>query len=91
MSNEFEDNFVHEGPEPGSDPIVDTTDYYSNLEKGKRIVSEIEQCRGVQQMLKNAFAHRHLDGGALAALDHPLYLDAQKRIEVLEEEFTQLI
>lgn len=85
------EDFVMEGPEPGSDSPIDTVDYFANLDKGKRIVKEIEACKGVQQMLKNTFATRGLEGGALAALDHPLYLEAEKRIRVLQEDFTQLI
>lgn len=85
------DDLVIEGPEPGDELIIDKVDYYANLEKAKRIVTEIDQCRSVQQRLKDTFSRRGLDGGAMAAMDHPLYLEAQKRIDVLQEDFVVLI
>lgn len=66
-------------------------DPYSNLGKAVIIQYNIAELKAVQKALKDAFAHRALDGGALAALEHPLYLDAQRAIDRLEEEFTQLI
>ena len=70
--------------------VLDDMDF-SNLGKAKRIVSEITVLRDIQKALKSAFAHRELDGGPLAALEHPLYLEAEQKIQALEEEFTQLI
>lgn len=66
-------------------------DPYSNLGKAVIIRKELAELQDVQKGLKAAFAHRELDGGALAALEHPLYLEAQRQIDKLEEEFTQLI
>jgi len=63
----------------------------TNLGKAKRIVVELDQLRGVQRALKAAFAHRELDGGAVAATTHPLYLEAERRIAELDEQLTILI
>lgn len=63
----------------------------TNLDQGMAISMEINALKTTQKALKDAFAHRELDGGPKAALEHPLYLQAQARIEELEEELTLLI
>lgn len=62
-----------------------------NLEAARELVKEISELKEIQRRLKDAFAKDELDGGALTALDHPLYLQASEEINRLEEEFKQLI
>lgn len=64
---------------------------YDNLNRGVAISEAIDRLKNLQRKLKDAFAHRALDGGAPAAVEHPLYLLAQSEIEDLEESLTQLI
>lgn len=63
----------------------------TNLDDARAIVAEIQQIRAVQTELRSAFARRELDGGARAAFDHPLYLDAVRALESLHDRLTQLI
>lgn len=62
-----------------------------NLEKAAVIASEIQDLLLVQKTLKDTFHHRELDGGPTAALKHPLYIQAQIRIDELREDLTILI
>lgn len=64
---------------------------YFNIEKGIRLSEEIEQLKMMQKNLTSAFHHQQLDGGAKAALEHPLYLAAAERIQKLQVEMTLLI
>ena len=63
----------------------------NNLVQARDIVRAIQDLKQIQTALKAAFAHRELDGGPTAALRHPLYLQAQRTIDNLEETLTQLI
>lgn len=67
------------------------TPVYSDLEKAKRISRSIQDLKLLQKTIKDVFAHRLLDGGPRAALDHPMYLQAESQITKLEEEMTYLI
>lgn len=69
----------------------DIDEKYTNLDQAEDLINRIGTLKAVQKFLKDAFAHRELDGGAKAALDHELYLQAQAEIDQLEEELTQLI
>lgn len=62
-----------------------------NLSKAIEISEEISKLKVVQKDLKDAFYHRALDGGPKAALEHPLYIRAQMRIDELQEELTLLV
>lgn len=64
---------------------------YNNLIRAREISAEIQALKQIQKDLKDAFHHRELDGGARAALTHPLYLDAEKKIAELQEALTILI
>lgn len=64
---------------------------YSNLVRAKDIVHEIDELRALQRELKSAFKNDELDGGWRAALQHPLYLDAERAIEKLQEQLKILI
>lgn len=80
--------FVMVGAE---DAVQDGRWINQNLEDAKELIKEISELKEIQRRLKDAFAKDELDGGALAALDHPLYLQAAEEIKRLEEEFKQLI
>ena len=71
-----------------SDELDET---YTNLDSAESIISRIDVLKKIQNALKAAFAHRDLDGGPKAALEHDLYIRAQAEIDSLEEELTQLI
>lgn len=62
-----------------------------NIDDALEIVREIDEVRAVQRELKATFARRELEGGAKAALSHPLYLQAQTRLDELHEALTILI
>lgn len=63
----------------------------TNLDDAIEIVRQINDVRQVQRELKSAFTGRALDGGQKAALEHPLYLDAQNALAALHEQLTLLI
>lgn len=77
--------------DPRGYPIQSAEIYYSNLNRGRRISVEIYELLLLQKTLKDAFYHRQLDGGPVAALTHPLYLEAQAKIEELQEELVHII
>lgn len=64
---------------------------HSNLGKALSLVEDITKLRAVQKAVRDMFARRELEGGVKAAFDHPLYLQAQARIEELEEALIILI
>lgn len=57
----------------------------TNLDRAADIITAIDRARAVQRELKSAFARSGLDGGAKAALNHPLYLDAQDELDRLHD------
>jgi hypothetical protein len=71
--------------------LRDEHDDYLNITKGLKISKEIQALRQMQKDLKDTFYHRELDGGPKAALTHPLYLAAERRITRLQEEMTLLV
>lgn len=64
---------------------------WTNLDQAESIITRIDVLKKIQKCIKDAFAHRELDGGVKAAFDHDLYVRAQVEIDSLEEELTQLI
>lgn len=66
-------------------------DDHTNLDRAKEYIAEIHSLRNVQKELKNAFLDQELDGGWRAALEHPLYLQAQASIDALQEQLRLLI
>lgn len=62
-----------------------------SLTKAVRIIDEIELVRGVQRELKAAFTGDELNGGWRAALDHPLWAEADARLTELQDELKGLI
>jgi hypothetical protein len=63
----------------------------TNLDDAVQVVAEIDKVRAVQRELRSAFARSELDGGAKAALNHPLYLEAATRLDELHDELMGLI
>lgn len=78
---------------PPSDRIKATTPFRDaiNLDKAVEIIGRIQKLRDVQRELKSAFARSELDGGAKAALQHPLYLAAQAKLDQLHDDLMVLI
>ena len=64
---------------------------WTNLDQAESIIVRVDVLKRIQKSIKDAFAHRELDGGVKAAFTHDLYLKAQSEIDELEEELTQLI
>lgn len=75
----------------GDEPMVTHEWILTNLERAAAIIAEIEQVRAVQRELRSAFAGSELDGGAKAAVEHPLYQDATRRLAALHEALMLLI
>lgn len=71
--------------------IAATAPLPTNLDDAIAIVDQIDRVRAVQRELKAAFARSELDGGAKAAVDHPLYLEAAAKLEELHDEMMGLI
>lgn len=63
----------------------------TNLDRAVDLIEQIEQIRAVQRELKSAFARSELDGGARAALNHPLYVQAQAKLDELHDALMILI
>lgn len=83
--------WINERTMPWEFDAVDLDVLPTNLDDARAIVAEIHEIRAVQTELRSAFARRELDGGARAAFDHPLYLDAVRALEALHERLTLLI
>lgn len=66
-------------------------EHRSNLEDALEVVRQIEALRAVQRELKSAFAKSELDGGAKAAPNHPLYIQAQEALDKLHDQLTMII
>lgn len=63
----------------------------TNIDDALEIVHEIDQARSVIRELKAAFARSELDGGVKAALQHPLYIECEARLDALHEQLMQVI
>jgi hypothetical protein len=63
----------------------------SDLTEAEAIVKRIQKLRAVQSELKAGFARDALEGGAKAALDHPLYLKAAAEIVSQQDRLKLLI
>ena len=63
----------------------------SNLAKAKRLVREQQELTAVMRAYKAAFKNDELDGGWKAALTHPTYLEAEKRLAEIDNELKGLI
>lgn len=79
---------VHWDAQKVSDDLDAT---WNNLDQAESIITRIDVLKKIQKCIKDAFAHRELDGGPKAGMTHDLYLRAQAEIDSLEEELTQLI
>lgn len=64
---------------------------YGNLDRAVEYIRKIREYRDVQTQLMSAYMDKELAGGWKAALDHPLYLQAQTAIEALQEQLRLLI
>ena len=67
------------------------TDPRTNLDDAIDIVHEIDRLRAVQRELRSAFARSDLDGGAKAAVDHPLFIQAAQALDILHDQLMGLI
>ena len=63
----------------------------TNVDDAVDIISRIECLRAVQRELKSAFARSDLDGGAKAALSHPLYIQVQEELDELHDQLMMLV
>lgn len=64
----------------------------SNYSRAVEILDKLYAARAVSRELKTAFAkHGQLDGGARAAADHPLYLEAVAEEKRWHEALMELI
>ncbi|QUE25562.1 hypothetical protein SEA_SADLAD_15 [Microbacterium phage SadLad] len=63
----------------------------TNIDDALEIVAEIDRVRSVIRELKAAFAKSELDGGAKAAPSHPLYIQAQAKLDELHDQLMQVI
>lgn len=63
----------------------------TSIDDAMEIVTEIERCQKVQREIKAAFVGAALDGGAVAAFSHPLYMRATERISELRAELMLVI
>lgn len=64
---------------------------WTNIDDASEIVWKIDLLRGVQRELKSAFARSDLDGGAKAALSHPLYIQVQEELDELHDRLMTLV
>ncbi len=63
----------------------------TNLDDALDIVAEIDRIRSIQRELKSAFAKSELDGGVKAAPRHPLFIEAQARLDALHDRLMMVI
>lgn len=63
----------------------------TNLDDALEIVEEIDRVRSVIRELKAAFAKSELDGGVKAAPKHPLYIEAQEKLDQLHDQLMMVI
>jgi len=63
----------------------------TNIDDAIEIVRDIERVRLVVMELKSAFAKSELDGGVKAVVKHPLYIEAQERLNLLHEQLMMVI
>lgn len=63
----------------------------TNVDDAVDLISRIECLRAVQRELKSAFARSDLDGGAKAALSHPLYIQVQEELDELHDQLMMLV
>jgi hypothetical protein len=67
------------------------TEPLTNLDRAIEITTRIAALIDVRRELKATFANRDLDGGPLAALDHPLWEQSTAEINLLREQLTLLV
>lgn len=72
-------------------PRDEWTPLRTNLDDAADLIVEIERTRSILREVKAAFARSELDGGAKAALSHPLYLQAETHLEHLHNDLMMLI
>lgn len=63
----------------------------TNVDDAADIVWQISIRRDIQRELKSAFARSDLDGGAKAALSHPLYIQVQEELDELHDQLMMLV
>lgn len=63
----------------------------TNLDDALEIVAEIDAVRSVVRELKAAFAKSELDGGVKAVVRHPLYIEAQAKLDELHDQLMMVI
>lgn len=71
--------------------LLDRHAPHSFIDDALEIVVEIEACHRIQREIKAAFVGQALEGGALAALEHPLYVRATERMAELRAELMLVI
>ena len=64
---------------------------YDNIDRAIEIGQRIKDIIAFREELKKAFANRGLDGGALAAYDHPLWEQSTDELEKLREALVILV
>lgn len=72
------------------DQILNRAPLPTDLDDALHITARIAAVLALQVQLKAAFAKRELDGGALAALDHPLWARTVAELDSLRDELVQL-
>lgn len=71
--------------------LLDRSAGWTNRQKAQAIAVEMEELRTIQKELKGAFHESGLDGGWKAALQHPLYVEAEEELKRLREQMMLLI
>lgn len=64
---------------------------FTNLDRATELIDQMYDMRAIQRELKSAFAGRELDGGAIAAMKHPLYIQAEEKLRELHDDLMILI
>jgi len=66
-------------------------DKWTNIDRGLEITARITGIIAMRTQLKAAFAGSELDGGALAAYDHPLWKSTDLELATLREALMLLV
>lgn len=64
---------------------------YDDIDRAIDYAERIQRCRAAQNELKIAFVKRELDGGAKAAMTHPLFLRLQAEIDQAQNLMVHLV
>lgn len=71
--------------------MLEFDDDVTDIDRAINYALQIEMCQKAQRELKAAFHHQELDGGAKAALEHPLYLKLEAEIAQYRELLVGLV